>query len=92
MYTALSLAILGFAVGAVFRFKILLLMVALLFVFSAFSLTRGANFLDGALTIMAAQALIQGSYFLGLVARAFFAATVASVVQSDLLGRRFSGR
>jgi hypothetical protein len=91
MYTALSLAILGFAVGAVFRFKILLLMVALLFVFSvAFSLTRGTNFLDGLLTIMAAQALLQGSYFLGLVARTFF--TVASVTQSDLLSRRFSGR
>jgi mannose/fructose/N-acetylgalactosamine-specific phosphotransferase system component IID len=93
VYTAFSLAILGFAVGAVFRFKILLLMVALLLVFSiAFSLARGTNFLDSALTIMAAQAILQGSYFLGLVARAFFTATIASVAQSDLLGRRFSGR
>jgi hypothetical protein len=72
---AIALAIVGFAIGAVFRLKILLLILALLFVVSVmFSLTRGFTFLDTALTVMAAQSLVQGSYFLGLVARAVLAA------------------
>jgi hypothetical protein len=74
-YAAISLAILGFAVGAVFRLKVLLLILGLLFLASiVFSLARGFNFLDTALTIMVVQTVLQGSYFLGLVARAFFAA------------------
>ena len=74
-YAAFSLAILGVAVGAVFRAKVLLLIVALLLLVSiVFSLACGFGFLDTALTIMAAQTILQGSYFLGLVARAFFAA------------------
>jgi hypothetical protein len=74
-YAAFSLAILGFAVGAVFRFKVLLAILALLLLVSVvFSLACGFNFLDTALTIMAVQTILQGSYFLGLVARAFFAA------------------
>lgn len=74
-YAALSLAILGFAVGAVFRLKILLSILALLLLVSiAFSLSRGFDLLDTTLTIMAVQSILQGSYFVGLVARAFFAA------------------
>ena len=74
-YAAFSLAILGFAVGAVFRLKVLLLILAVLLLVSiVFSLACGFGFFDTALTIMAAQTILQGSYFLGLVARAFFAA------------------
>ena len=74
-YVAISLAMLGFAVGAVFRLKVLILIVALLlFASIVFSLASGVNFLDTALTIMVVQTILQGSYFLGLVARAFFAA------------------
>jgi hypothetical protein len=74
-YAAFSLAILGFAVGAVFRLKVLLSILApLLLVSVVFSLARGFGFLDTALTIMAVQTIVQGSYFLGLLARAFFAA------------------
>jgi hypothetical protein len=74
-YAGFSLAKLGFAVGAVFRFKVLLAILALLLLVSVvFSLACGFNFLDTALTIMAVQTILQGSYFLGLVARAFFAA------------------
>ena len=73
-YAAFSLAILGVAVGAVFRLKILLSILALLLLVSiVFSLARGFNFLDTALTIMAVQTIVQGSYFFGLVVRAFFA-------------------
>jgi hypothetical protein len=74
-YAVISLAILGFAVGVVFRLKVLLSILALLFLVSVlFSLGRGFSFLDTALTIMVVQTILQGSYFLGLVARAFFAA------------------
>ena len=72
---AIALAILGFAIGAVFRLKILLAILALLFIVSVmFSLTRDFSFLETALTVMAAQSIVQGSYFLGLVARAVLTA------------------
>jgi hypothetical protein len=72
---AIALAILGFAVGVVFRLKILLSILAVLLIVSvAFSLARGFTFLDTALTVMAAQCIVQGCYFLGLVARAVFTA------------------
>jgi hypothetical protein len=65
---------LGFAAGVVFRLQVLLSILALLFLVSIlFSLGRGFNFLDTALTIMVVQTILQGSYFLGLVTRAFFA-------------------
>jgi hypothetical protein len=73
---AIALAILGFAVGIVFRLKVLLLVLALLLVVSmVFSLSWGFGFLDTALTIMAAQGIVQGSYFLGLVVRAVLTGT-----------------
>jgi hypothetical protein len=76
---AIALAILGFAVGVVFRLKILLSILAVLLIVSvAFSLARGFTFLDTALTVMAAQCVIQGCYFLGLVARAVLTAAQRS--------------
>jgi hypothetical protein len=70
---AIALAILGFAVGAVFRLRILLTICALLLVVSiTFSVGRGFTFLETALAIIAAQSIVQGSYFLGLVVRALF--------------------
>jgi hypothetical protein len=72
---AIALVILGFAVGAVFRLKILLSILALVLVITiVFSVTRGFTFLDTALTIMAAQTIVQTSYFLGLVLRAVLTA------------------
>jgi hypothetical protein len=72
---AIALAILGFAVGVVFRLKILLSILAVLLVVSvAFSLARGFTFLNTALTVMAAQSIVQACYFLGLVARAMLTA------------------
>ena len=74
-YAAIALATLGFAVGLIFRLKVLLVIIALLFVVSfAFSVARNFNFLDTALTIMAAQTLVQAAYFMGLLIRAFFTA------------------
>lgn len=74
-YAAITLAILGFAVGVMFRLKTLLLILGLLLLVSIiFSVGSGFTFFDAALTIMVAQTIIQGSYFLGLVARAVFSA------------------
>lgn len=72
---AVALALLGFAIGALFRLRILLSILALMVVISiVFSLARGYGFLDTALTIMAVQTIVQGSYFLGLVIRALLTA------------------
>jgi hypothetical protein len=72
---AIALTILGFAVGVVFRLKTLLPILALLLIASTiFSVTHQFTFLDTALTIMAAQSLVQAGYFLGLVVRAVFTA------------------
>jgi hypothetical protein len=70
---AIALAVLGFAVGLVFRLKVLLPILAMLLIASiVFSLERGFSFLENALIIMVAQSIVQGSYFLGLLVRAFF--------------------
>jgi hypothetical protein len=75
VYAAIALAISGVAVGIWFRSKILLPIIGLLLVVAAaFSLARGFSFLDTALTILVSQAILQGSYFLGLVIRAIFSA------------------
>ena len=72
---AVVLAILGFAVGMLFRLEVLLPILGLLLIASVvFSLTHGFTLLDTALTIMAAQTIVQGSYFLGLVVRSILAA------------------
>jgi hypothetical protein len=73
-YAALALAMAGFAVGIVFRLKILLLVIGLLLLVSIlFSIGSEFTFLDTLLTIMAVQTIVQGSFFLGLVARAVLA-------------------
>ena len=73
-YAALALALAGFAVGMVFRLKILLLVIGLLLLVSVlFSIGSEFTFLDTLLMIMAVQTIVQGSFFLGLVARAVIA-------------------
>ena len=75
-YAAIALAIMGFVVGVIFRFRVLLpILLALFFVSVVFSLSRDLAFLGVVWTIMVAQAIVQASYFLGLVARTLFAAT-----------------
>ena len=71
VYAAIALALVGAAVGLMFRLKVLLPVLGLLLVVSVvFSLERGFSFLDTALTIMVVQTILQGGYFLGLVIRA----------------------
>jgi hypothetical protein len=69
-YAAIVLAILGFVIGAAFRLKVLLPVLALLLVISfIFAITQGFDFLHTALTIIEAQSIVQVGYFLGAVAR-----------------------
>lgn len=76
LYAAIALALLGFVVGVVFRFKVLLpLLLLLLLVSIIFSVGRGFGFLDTMVTVIVAQTIIQTCYFFGLVARAAFSAT-----------------
>jgi hypothetical protein len=76
LYAAIALALVGFVVGVVFRFKVLLpLLLLLLLVSIIFSVGRGFSFLETLVTVIVAQTTIQTSYFLGLLARAAFSAT-----------------
>jgi len=75
-YAAIALAIMGFVVGVMFRFRVLLpILLALLFVSIVFALGHDLGFLGIVWTVMVAQAIVQASYFLGLVARTLFTAT-----------------
>jgi hypothetical protein len=69
-YAAIALAVMGFAIGTLFRLQVLLVVVALLLLLSiVFSFGSGLNFSDSLLAIMAAQTVVQGSYFFGLLTR-----------------------
>jgi hypothetical protein len=75
-YAAIALAIMGFVVGVTFRFRVLLpILLALFLVSIIFSLSRELGLLGTLWTIMEAQAIVQASYFVGLVARTLFTAT-----------------
>jgi hypothetical protein len=66
---------LGVAAGIAFRFKVLLPIIGVVLLASIiFSLATGFGFMDTALTVLMAQATLQGSYFLGLLIRAIFSA------------------
>ncbi len=76
-YAAIVLAILGVAIGLVFRLRFLLGAVTLLLVISlAFAFSRDYGVSGTILAIIVSQVILQGSYFLGLVSRMIF-----SVVQ-----------
>ena len=73
-YAALALAMLGFAIGTLFRLQVLLIVITLLLLLSiAFSFGSGLSFSDSLMMIIAAQTIVQGSYFLGLLARSILA-------------------
>jgi hypothetical protein len=74
VYAAIALALLGFAIGAAFRLghllaMLVLLLVLLLVLSVAFAIAYHLSLFDSALLIMAVQAIVQASYFLGLVVR-----------------------
>ena len=84
-FAAVALVVIGFAVGTMFRIRVLLPILLLLLIASiAFSMVQGFSFLEGALVVFLAQTIIQVSYFLGLIAHA----VLVSVDREPRVGRR----
>lgn len=72
-YTAVGLSVVGFAVGLTLRLRTLLLFVGLVLIASiVYSIDAGLGFFSTFLNIIAAEAILQGSYFVGLAVRNFF--------------------
>lgn len=72
-YTAVGLSVVGFVVGLTLRLRTFLLFVGLVLIASiVYSINAGLGFFSTFLNIMTAEALLQGSYFVGLVVRNFF--------------------
>jgi len=71
-YAAIGIGAIGFAVGLMLRPRGLFWLVGLVLVASiAISVNSGSGFLSTLLTIMIAQTILQGSYFLGVAAHVF---------------------
>lgn len=78
VYTAIGLLLLGFAVGVISRLSILLLVVILMVPASIlFAQLQGLRLLDGVLTLVVAQTIVQLSFVLGLATRAIVYAIFA---------------
>lgn len=90
-YFAVGLAVLGAAVGIIFRWKVLLPIIGVLLCASIiFSISRGLSFLDAALVVIDAQAVLQGGYFVGLLVRPIIAG--ACMRSALCTSRLFRGR
>jgi len=71
-YAAVGLALLGLAVGTLYRLSTLIPIVIALFLLSiGFAIVEHLGLFSAVIVIMGAQTILQGSYFLGLLARAF---------------------
>src|SRR5215470_4755634 len=67
-YAALLIALSGLVTGIMFRLRVLLALVAALLVAAIMvAVESGYGLLGTALTVLIAQTILQGSYFLGLV-------------------------
>jgi hypothetical protein len=66
----IALAVLGIMIGILFRFRTLLVAVGIVFLASVgFSVESNFSLLAAFATVMAAQALLQASCFVGLIAK-----------------------
>jgi disulfide bond formation protein DsbB len=73
-YAAVALALLGLAIGTMCRLSALIVIVAGLFFLSiGLSIFHHLTLLNAILVIMGTQTIVQGSYFLGVVARTLLA-------------------
>lgn len=89
IYFAVGLALLGTAIGLVFRWKVLLPLIILVpFAAVIFSVAREASFEDAAIIVLGAEAILQGGYFLGLLIRSLAAAAKRFVRASSFFGGR----
>lgn len=82
IYSAVGLAVIGAAAGLAFRWKVLLPIILILPVaVIIFSFSRGLGYADTAIVVIAAEAILQGGYFAGLLLR-FTASTASSFFKS----------
>jgi len=83
-YAVGGLVVLGALVGLRFRFRVLLPVILLVFLASLLlSLSYHFALVDTLLTILAAQTLLQGGYFGGLVIRILFKAAQRRLAPSS---------
>lgn len=76
-YAAVALSLASFVIGLTLRLRALLCFVVLLLLACVvFSVTYGFGSINSGLAIMAAQAIAQGSYFVGLLVRAALTAAL----------------
>ena len=90
-YSAVGLAVIGFAVGVVFRWKVLLPIICLLpFASIIFSISHGLSLRDAAIVIIASQVILQGGYFVGLLIHSLATVCIRSApwISSFLKSRR----
>ena len=72
-YAAIGLALFGALLGLRFRFRVLLPFLLLMLLISIWVVfARRLGLLESMLLVAASQAILQGSYFFGLAARATF--------------------
>ena len=78
-YYAVGIAVLGAAVGVVFRWRVLLPIIGLLPLASIiFAISRGLGVLDTAIVIIVAEAILQGGYLVGVLIRTAAAGSLRS--------------
>jgi UPF0716 family protein affecting phage T7 exclusion len=85
-HAAIGLAVFGALLGLRFRFRVLLpfaLLVLLVALFLAFNRQLGA--LQTLLIVLISQAILQGSYFIGLATRALFRVFQRKLIATDEL-------
>jgi hypothetical protein len=86
MYFAIGLAVLGTAIGLVFQWKVLLPIILLVpCAVVIFSVFRGTGLQDAVITVLVAEAILQSSYFLGLLLRFIAAASSRWIGASGFL-------
>jgi hypothetical protein len=84
-FAAVALAIVGFAVGTMFRIRVLLPILLLLLIASiVVSVVRGFSILEAALVVFLVQIIVQVSYFLGVIAHA----GLVAIDREPRVGRR----
>jgi hypothetical protein len=65
-----AIAVVGFGIGVAFRLKVLLLIVALLLIFSAaLAVSQGLDLQQTILVVIVWQSIVQAAYFLGTLFR-----------------------
>jgi hypothetical protein len=87
IYSAVVLALIGAAAGSALRWKVLLPVIVLLpFAATIFAASRDLK--DTLITILVAEAVLQGGYFVGLLIRFMVTAGMRSVSCSSFFKRR----